>query len=91
MMYVVCYDISDDNTRDGLSRALLDFGSRIQESVFECLVDHELLPRLVAVLKKTKLGKDDKIRLYRVCADCVDVIQIYGIGEVTHTPDFWIV
>ena len=91
MMYVVCYDISNDSTRDGLSRGLLDFGTRIQESVFECLVDDAILTRLIAMVKKTRLGKDDKIRLYRVCADCVDVIQIYGIGEVTHTPDYWVV
>lgn len=91
MMQVVCYDISDDQTRDHLSRRLLDFGSRIQESVFECLVDDEMYARLIESLKKTKLGKEDKIRVYRVCANCVEVIQIYGIGEVTHDPDYWVV
>lgn len=91
MMYVVCYDISDDRTRDHLSRGLLDFGTRIQESVFECLVDDEIYARLLTLLKKTKVGKDDKIRIYRVCADCIEVIQIYGVGEVTHDPDYWVV
>ena len=91
MMQVVCYDISDDQTRDRLSRSLLDFGTRIQESVFECLVDDEIYARLIEMLKKTKLGNEDKIRVYRVCANCVEVIQIYGVGEVTHDPDYWVV
>ena len=33
MLYVVCYDISDDSTRNQMSERLLDFGVRIQEVI----------------------------------------------------------
>ena len=48
MLYVVCYDVSEDKTRDRLSERLLDFGVRIQESVFECLLDADLYDRMLA-------------------------------------------
>jgi hypothetical protein len=34
MQYVVCYDIADDARRSRVSNCLLDFGTRVQESVF---------------------------------------------------------
>jgi CRISPR-associated protein Cas2 len=91
MLRVVCYDISNDRTRDHLSRRLLNFGSRIQESVFECLLDDELEIRLIDMLEKTALGDSDKIRVYRVCADCVETVRIYGKGEITRDQDYYVV
>ena len=91
MLHLVCYDISDDNTRSLMADRLLDFGTRIQESVFECLLDDELYGRLLTEVEKVKLAKDDRMRIYRVCAKCVEAIKIYGPGEVTKDPEFYLV
>jgi CRISPR-associated protein Cas2 len=91
MLHVVCYDISNDNARTLMSERLLNFGSRIQESVFECLLDDSLYARMLEQIEKIKLEKEDRVRIYRMCARCVEAVKIYGPGEVTKDPDFYLV
>jgi CRISPR-associated protein Cas2 len=91
MLYLVCYDISADAVRTHMSKRLLDFGVRIQESVFECLLDEELYDRMIGTIGKVGLAETDRVRIYRVCAKCVETVQIYGPGEVTWDPDFYLV
>jgi CRISPR-associated protein Cas2 len=91
MLYLVCYDISSDLLRGRMSKALLDFGTRIQESVFECPLNDELLERMMARLERLELGDDDRVRIYRICGACVDRIRIYGPGDVTTEPDYYLV
>lgn len=91
MLYVVCYDISDDATRDVMAKRLLDFGTRIQESVFECPLDDGLFERMLNAIADVPLAPDDRVRIYRLCARCVEQIRIYGPGEVTRDPEFYLV
>ena len=91
MLYLVCYDISNDLVRDRMSKTLLDFGSRIQESVFECPLNDDLLDRMMARLEKLALGDDDRVRVYRLGGPCVERVRIYGPGDVTIEPEFYLV
>lgn len=91
MLYLVCYDISSDLVRDRMSKTLLDFGSRIQESVFECPLNDELLERMMTRLEKLPLGDADRVRVYRICGPCVERVRIYGVGDVTVEPEFYLV
>lgn len=91
MLHVVCYDISNDAMRSRLSRRLLDFGVRIQESVFECVLTEELFGRMMGVLRRLPLAESDRVRVYRVCGSCVERVEIYGLGEVTEDPAFYLV
>lgn len=91
MLYLVCYDISADHVRDRMSKTLLDFGSRIQESVFECPLNEALFERMMERLERVPLGDEDRVRVYRICGLCVDRVQIYGPGDVTAEPDFYLV
>lgn len=91
MLWVVCYDISDDAMRDRMSDLLLDFGSRIQESVFECSLSEADLKQMVERMSRTPLRDTDKVRIYKVCARCAEEIQIYGPGEVTSDREYYVV
>jgi len=91
MLYLVCYDISNDATRERMSKTLLDFGTRIQESVFECPLNDVLYERMMARMERLSLGDEDRVRVYRVCALCVEQVQIYGPGDVTQEPDYYLV
>ena len=42
MQYVICYDIADDGRRGRVASTLLDFGTRVEESVFVAQLDEEL-------------------------------------------------
>jgi CRISPR/Cas system-associated endoribonuclease Cas2 len=46
LQYVICYDIADDRRRNRIATALLDFGQRVQESVFVAHLDEELAARM---------------------------------------------
>lgn len=91
MIYLVCYDISDDASRNRMAKALLDFGTRIQESVFECPLNDGLYERMMARLERIRLGATDRVRVYRLCNPCVERVRIYGTGEVTVEPEFYLV
>lgn len=91
MLYLVCYDISNDLARGRMAKALLDFGTRIQESVFECPLNDALLERMMGRLERVPLDDEDRVRVYRICGPCVERVQIYGSGEVTQEPEFYLV
>ena len=89
MFYVVSYDIPDDNRRNAVAKTLLDFGSRVQYSVFECIMDddshQELMNRLAMIVVE-----EDKIRVYDLCGKCEGRIAILGCGEVTKDKEVYI-
>ena len=74
-----------------MAKTLLDFGARIQESVFECPLNDGLLERMMARLEKVPLAEEDRVRVYRICGLCVERVQIYGPGDVTREPEFYLV
>lgn len=91
MFYIVSYDIPDDKRRTKLSKTLLDFGDRVQYSVFECVLDNDALLELKHKIKKIIVEEKDRVRIYTVCANCEKSIEIYGKGEVTEIENIYIV
>jgi len=89
MFYVVSYDISDDRKRDAMAKILLDFGSRVQYSVFECILDNALLDKMIARLSKV-ISEEDSVSIYPLCARCEDGIRVFGKGEVTKDEKVYI-
>jgi len=61
MQYPVCYDIADDRRRQRLSELLLDFGTRVQESVFQCRIDAVLAEKMMARVRHTIEEHTDKV------------------------------
>ena len=90
MLIIISYDITDDKKRTKLAKKLKDFGPRVQKSVFEADVEPGELKKLKRILARTKLDKQDSIRLYRICDNCRQNIKIWGSGEVTEDKDFYI-
>lgn len=82
MMYLICFDISDDRVRYRVVKALKGYGRRVQKSVFECphLGEHRLL-----LLQKKMEGLidhgSDSVRYYRLCKACVTGVEWTGVGE----------
>ena len=90
MLVIISYDIEEDKTRNKLAKQLLDFGPRVQYSVFEADITQKELTKLVKILKKVPLSDNDSIRLYKICEQCARNIKIWGKGEVTKDKDFYI-
>lgn len=91
MSYVVCYDIGDDKRRSKAARVLLGFGSRVQESVFECELDEARLRRLEDRLLEELELSVDSLRIYRLCAACRRLVMIHGAGPSSGPADVVVV
>ena len=89
MFYIVSYDIPDDKKRDKVAKTLLDFGTRVQYSVFECIMDDKLLEKMTAKLSKLILD-EDSVRIYTLCSRCTGVVKILGRGNLTKDEDVYI-
>ncbi len=90
MLLLISYDITSAKKRTRLAKKLLDFGPRVQKSVFEADVTRQELEKLYGLLDKVKLDKNDSIRVYKLCLECKQNIRIWGSGEVTEDKEFYI-
>ena len=91
MLYLISYDVVDDSRRHKISQTLLDFGRRVQYSVFECELDTkghaELFQRLETLIET----KEDSCRWYRLCEGCRHAVQVLGKGDLFTEPGYRIV
>jgi CRISPR-associated protein Cas2 len=91
MFYLVSYDIPDDRRRVKLAKTLKDFGDRVQYSVFECILDNDLLEemkgRIAGVIEET----EDSVRIYGLCGACEKNIVIIGQGTVSKEEDIYVI
>jgi len=85
MQYVICYDIADDRRRNHLAQALLDFGPRIQESVFVANLDDELKETMMARIRKIVDERDDRVHVFVQCSVCAN--KVIALGQVEIVPD----
>jgi len=90
MLYVVCYDIADDRRRERLAGALLDYGSRIQESVFAAHLDEELYERMMGRIGKIIDAASDRVHVIRLCKACEDAVVALGLAGVKKDAAYWV-
>jgi CRISPR-associated protein Cas2 len=67
---VVCYDIPDDKRRTKLHNALCNYGTPVQYSVFECVVDARAYAQMQEIVRKIIKPRLDHVRYYVLCAAC---------------------
>jgi CRISPR-associated protein Cas2 len=83
MLIVVSYDISHDRRRARLHRELKNFGTPVQYSMFECVLEHQDFSRLQAAVKGV-IKQDDRVRYYRLCEQCAQ--HVIAIGGMVTRP-----
>ena len=83
MQVLVCYDVTT-TTPEGrrrlrrVARVCLDFGQRVQQSVFECTLDETELTRLRSRLLDEIDLDEDSLRLYRLIGKFDEIVESYG-------------
>lgn len=79
MFLVVSYDIVDNKRRTKLAKKLCNYGERVQYSVFECTLNREQYKQMKKeALQFVDLTKDS-LRIYRLCNDCRQHIESFGV------------
>jgi CRISPR-associated protein Cas2 len=91
MQYVVCYDIADDARRSRVSNCLLDFGKRVQESVFIANLEDEDATRMVQRLERLVHPNLDCVHIFELCAACDSKTRVLGAGETVRDQEFYVI
>jgi CRISPR-associated protein Cas2 len=84
--HLVVYDISNDRRRTKLHNLLLDYGTPVQYSVFECTLEPEQAEKMRKAIMKRIRPKKDRVRIYTLCKSCVSQISVTSGKEVTGEP-----
>lgn len=88
---LVAYDISNDKRRTRLHKILEDYGTPVQYSVFECLVDDANLKKMLARIRKILRPRLDHVRLYTICGSCKEKIEVIGRHDVSEQKTVYVV
>jgi CRISPR-associated protein Cas2 len=76
--YVIAYDIPDDKRRTKVHKLLLGYGKWTQYSLFECFLTRKQLILLRSKLKEHLVPRQDSVRLYSLCENCVSKVETVG-------------
>jgi CRISPR-associated protein Cas2 len=79
---LITYDISSDKRRTKLHNALLNFGTPVQYSVFECLLDEEGEKQMRQAVKRVIRPRKDHVRFYFLCNACLQKVETTAGKEV---------
>ena len=70
--YVVAYDIPDNRRRGRVAACLSGYGSRMQKSVFEILIDPREMTECRERLQRLLDLTVDSLAVYTLCGACED-------------------
>jgi CRISPR-associated protein Cas2 len=88
LLVLVCYDIGDVAGSGAerlrlVSQACLNFGTRVQYSVFECHIDVAQWVRLRASLLQLFDPARDSLRFYPLCENDERRAEVFGLKKGT--------
>jgi CRISPR-associated protein Cas2 len=88
---LVVYDISNDRRWTKLHNRLKDFGTPVQYSVFECLLDEAGIKRMKQAVRKIIKPRLDRVRYYPICQECLRGVEVTSGPEVLHEKEVMVV
>lgn len=75
---VVAYDIADDKRRTKICNILLEYGSRVNYSVFECFITLKEISALKTKIQQEMKKKEDVVLFYQLCRECLEKADRIG-------------
>lgn len=88
---IVSYDISDDKRRLAVGKELLNFGCRVQKSVFECYIDEGQYADMKRRIESEIDTESDHVRFYRLCKKDEKKAGSAGVGVKYMDDDYYMV
>jgi CRISPR-associated protein Cas2 len=79
---LVVYDISNDKRRTKLHNVLLNYGTPVQYSVFECCLEPEKLRQMRRAVRRVIRPRVDRVRFYYLCERCLPKTEVTSGVEV---------
>ena len=91
MFIVVSYDITNNKRRTKIAKIMLDFGARVQYSVFECNLTDKQIETMRKKIIHVISAEEDTVRFYALCAACKTRVEVHGTGKITEDEAFIII
>ncbi|HCX00935.1 MAG TPA: CRISPR-associated endonuclease Cas2 [Syntrophaceae bacterium] len=83
---IVAYDITEVKRLNKIAKVMLDYGVRVQKSIFEIDVTPRAFRELKERVEKIIVKELDGVKYYPLCEKCVGTVEIIGQGQFTD-PD----
>ena len=87
MLRIVAYDITEPKRLRRVALACLDYGIRIEKSVFECDLRNDQFDELWEKLKGVVNRDVDSLICYPICAACEKNVITYGLPRHLEPAD----
>jgi CRISPR-associated protein Cas2 len=87
MIWVCCYDVTDDRRRRRVHRVSWDHLTPVQRSVFEGELRGRTLGQLQERLLRAMDPTVDSVRLYSLCERCASRTRLLGTAFPILPPD----
>jgi CRISPR-associated protein Cas2 len=90
MFVVIAYDTPSDKRRRHIVKILMDYGNRVQYSVFEAKLPQELLIEMRLRLERVIDQTEDSIRIYKLCETCLRSIKLQGTAKLALPEEIYV-
>lgn len=80
LFYLVAYDIPDNKRRRRVHDLLLGYGTRVQYSVFECVLKPAKYEELQERLRRLVCLEEDNLRFYPISGHTLHSVEVWGVG-----------
>ena len=87
MLHIVAYDIKDAKRLKKIARLCLDYGVRVQYSIFEFDLPEELTRNFLHELAGVIDPAEDKVMVVPICEKCRKHIHLMGKAETFILPE----
>ncbi|MDY6853460.1 MAG: CRISPR-associated endonuclease Cas2 [Thermodesulfobacteriota bacterium] len=86
MNMIVAYDIANPKRLKKVANIMLDYGIRVQKSIFEVSVNERVFAEMKTRVEGVIVPEDDGVKYFPVCEKCAGTVEIIGQGQFTD-PD----
>ncbi|MBD2576991.1 CRISPR-associated endonuclease Cas2 [Oscillatoria sp. FACHB-1406] len=83
LFYLIAYDIPCDKRRKKIADLLEGYGTRVQYSVFECILERAQYQELQKRLKKRYKSAEDSLRFYPLSQHTLSQVEVWGEPPLT--------
>ena len=88
MIYMFCYDITDNNRLRKVAKVLEKYGLRVQKSFFQCDISEKVVEQIKKDVFKIMDLKKDSFFIYPLCERCANNVIADGTGVLLKLEPF---
>ena len=81
MNMIVAYDIANPRRLAKIARLMLDYGQRVQKSIFEVSVTPSVFQQMKARVEEIITYEEDGVKYFPLCEKCAGTVEIIGQGR----------